>query len=118
MIAADLATRLAHDWIDAWNAHDLPRILDHYDDDFEMSSPRIVDLAGEPSGILRGKADVGAYWAKALALIPELRFELLGVFVGVRSVALHYRNQAGRLAVEILELGPSGRVARASAHYA
>jgi len=61
---------------------------------------------------------VGAYWEKALRLVPDLRFERLGVFVGARGVAIHYRNQAGRLAVEVFEIGASGLVTRAAAHYA
>ena len=118
MVSRDVAERFADEWIAAWNAHDLARVLSHYEDDFEMASPLIVEVAGEPSGVLRGKASVGAYWEKALTLIPDLRFEKLAVFVGVRSIALHYRNRAGRLAVETLEIGETGRVVRAAAHYA
>jgi SnoaL-like domain len=118
VVSRDFAERFAEEWIASWNAHDLPRILSHYEDDFEMASPRIVEITGEPSGVLRGKARIGAYWEKALRLIPDLRFEKLAVFVGVRSLAIHYRNQAGRLAVETFEIGDSGRVARAAAHYA
>ncbi len=118
MLTHDVAVRFAEDWIASWNAHDLSRILEHYEDDFEMASPRIVDIAGESSGVLRGKAAVGAYWEKALRGIPELHFELLGVFVGVRGLAIHYRNQVGRLGVEVFELDDRGRVTRASAHYA
>jgi hypothetical protein len=108
---------LPDEWIAAWNAHDLPRILAHYTDDFEMASPMIATIAGEPSGVLRGKAAVAAYWAKALERIPNLHFEKLGVFTGARSVAIHYRNQAGKQAIEVFELGPDGRVVRAAAHY-
>jgi SnoaL-like domain len=66
--------------------HDLERILAHYEDDFEMSSPIITTLVGEPSGKLRGKMAVGAYWAKALQSIPNLRFELLAALAGVNSI--------------------------------
>jgi hypothetical protein len=83
-----------------------------------MASPRIVEIAGEPSGVLHGKASVGAYWEKALRLIPDLRFELLGVFVGARSVALHYRNQIGRVVIEVFEIRANERVVRAAAPYA
>jgi ketosteroid isomerase-like protein len=62
-----LAERFATEWIDAWNAHDLDKVLSHYANNFEMSSPYIVALAGEPSGILIGKSAVGAYWRKPLA---------------------------------------------------
>ncbi len=102
-ITRDFADRFAEEWIAAWNAHDLARVLSHYEDDFEMASPLIVEIAGEPSGVLRGKKNVGAYWEKALGLVPDLRFEKLGVFAGVRSLAIHYRNQKGRLSVETLE---------------
>jgi ketosteroid isomerase-like protein len=117
VITRDFAERFADEWIAAWNAHDLERVLSHYDDDFEMASPRIVDIAGEPSGVLRGKENIRSYWAKALRLNADLRFEQIGVFAGSQSVAIHYRNQAGRLAVEVFEFASSGRVARAAAHY-
>lgn len=63
--------RFAKEWVAAWNSHDLDRILAHYDDDFEMSSPIITTLVGELSGRLQGKTAVGAYWAKALRSIPK-----------------------------------------------
>src|SRR6266566_12738 len=83
------AERFAADWIDSWNSHDLDRVLSHYADDFEMSSPVIIQVVSEPSGTLRGKAAVGAYWTKALELIPDLHFELISVLVGVTSITLY-----------------------------
>ena len=111
------AERFAREWIAAWNAHDLDRILSHYEDDFEMSSPVIRVLAGEPSGTLRGKAAVGAYWAKALENVPDLRFELLTALAGVDSVTVYYKGHRG-LSAEVLHFGPSGKVRAAFAHYA
>ena len=64
------AERFAAGWIGSWNAHDLRGVLSHYADDFEMSSPVIIQVAAEPSGTLLGKAAVGAYWAKASSLSP------------------------------------------------
>jgi hypothetical protein len=81
-ISREFAERFAEEWIAAWNAHDLVRILAHYEDDFEMASPLIVEIAGEPWGVLPGKEKIGAYWEKALRLSPDLRFEKLGVFIG------------------------------------
>jgi hypothetical protein len=118
VITREFARQFADEWIAAWNAHDLARVLSHYEDDFEMASPLIVEIAGEPSGVLRGKKAVGAYWEKALLRSPDLRFERLGVFVGARSLAIHFRNQTGRLSIETLEIGSTGRVTRAAAHHA
>ena len=111
------AEHFANEWIAAWNSHDLDRILSHYEDDFEMSSPVIPALGGEPSGKLRGKTAVGAYWAKALQKAPPLRFELLTALAGVDSVAVYYKGHRG-LSAEVLHFSPGGKVRAAFAHYA
>jgi ketosteroid isomerase-like protein len=68
MINRAFIDNFATEWIDAWIRHDLDQILSHYTNDFEMSSPAIVRLVDEPTGVLKGKEAVGAYWAKALQL--------------------------------------------------
>ncbi len=85
-------------------------------DDFEMSSPVIVKVAGEPSGTLKGKEAVGAYWRKALDLFPTLHFDLQTVLVGVGSITLYYKGHRG-MSAEVLHLSPSRLVMRAFAHY-
>lgn len=115
--APEFAQQFAQEWAAAWNAHDLERILSHYEDDFEMHSPVIVEVIGEPSGCLRGKAAIRAYWGKALAAFPDLRFEVLDALVGIDSVVIYYQGHRGRVA-EVFEFGASGKVASAHAHYA
>jgi ketosteroid isomerase-like protein len=95
VITREFAQRFAAEWIAAWNAHDLERILAHYSEDFEMASPVIAQLMNEASGTLRGKAAIGEYWATALARVPDLHFELVDVFVGAHSAALTYRGHRG-----------------------
>lgn len=113
----DFADRFAKEWVEAWNSHDLERILEHCEDDFEMTSPLIIKVAGEPSGTQRGKTAVGAYWAKALKMIPDLHFELVNVLIGVNSVTLYYKGHRG-FSAEVLHFTPRGKVAKAFAHYA
>jgi len=110
------AEQFAREWIEAWNAHDLESILAHYDDDFEMSSPVITQLMGEPSGRLKGKTAIAPYWALALERNPGLRFELLHVLSGAGSITLIYNGVRG-LSAEVFKFGPSGRVVAAAAHY-
>ena len=116
MISRDFATQFARHWIDAWNGHDLEQILSHYTDDFEMASPYIAQIAGEPSGVLKGKTAVGAYWARALELMPDLRFELVHTLVGAASITLYYRGARG-MAAEVFFFDAAGKVFRACAHY-
>lgn len=118
MISREFADAFAAEWIAAWNARDLERILEHYADDIEFASPFIATRFGEPSGVLKGKVAVRAYWADGLARQPGLHFRLRGTYVGVNSAVLHYDRHDGRVGAEHFEFGPDGRVVRAAAQYA
>lgn len=111
------ARAFAEEWIAAWNAHDLERILAHYTDDFEMATPFIRMMGLDPSGKLKGKDKVRAYWAQALKRFPDLRFDLVDVFAGTDSLAVCYRSVLGKTAVEVFHFDISGKIDEASAHY-
>jgi ketosteroid isomerase-like protein len=115
-ITAEFARTFASQWIAAWNAHDLERVLEHYSEDVEFYSPYIITLADEPTGRIAGKAALRNYWAQALAKIPELRFELIEALVGVNSLAIYYKGHRGTVA-EVLVFGDSGRVKTATVCY-
>ena len=117
-IDPSFAESFAAGWIRAWNAHDLDRVMSHYADDLEMSSPIINQIAGEPSGRLRGRDSVRAYWTRALKLIPNLKLELISVLTGIDSITLFYIGAHGRLAAEVFHFGPDAKIVKASAHYA
>lgn len=116
MLENNFAEHFAADWIDSWNSHDLDRILSHYTDDFEMSSPIIIKIAGEPSVKLIGKKIIAAYWTKALQLAPNLHLELLTTLVGVDSITLYYKGARG-LSAEVFHFNQDGKVTKAYAHY-
>jgi ketosteroid isomerase-like protein len=65
MMTRSFADQFALEWIEAWNSHDLERILSHYAEDASMSSPFIAQIVGIPSGILQGKPALRAYWSAA-----------------------------------------------------
>ncbi len=116
MIDRDWAEAFAHEWVEAWNAHDIERIFSHYADDFEMTSPLIVSRMGVPSGRLKGKNAIRPYWLQGLNGSPPLRFELLGVMVGVNSIGIIYRSvTAGRSVIELIEFDDQLRAVRAQA---
>lgn len=117
MLTRQFAEHFAAEWIEAWNAHDLDRILSHYREDFTMSSPYIAQIAGEPSARLKGKAAVGAYWKAALERMPDLRFEHHATLVGASSVTIYYRGVRG-MAAEVFFFDADGHVVEAAAHYA
>ncbi len=107
MLEHSWARAFAQEWIAAWNAHDLERILSHYADDFEMSSPLIVERLGDPRGVVKGKTQVGEYWRPSLFLDPPLHFELLDVLVGMGQLTIYYRNVGRRVVAETLTFDTS-----------
>jgi hypothetical protein len=88
-------------WRDAWNAHDLEVLLAHYTDDVVFTSPAAQRIVGG-DGVVRGKDSLRSYWRTALELIPDLHFEVEAVYVGVATLVINYRNQAGNLVCEVL----------------
>jgi len=94
--------RFATSWVKAWNAHDLDAVLAHFADDVVFTSPVAAQVVPESGGVLRGKGSLRAYWSAALARIPDLRFEVVGVYTGVDTLVLNYRNHAGGLVCEVL----------------
>jgi ketosteroid isomerase-like protein len=113
----DKAHAIARDWVEAWNSHDLDRILAHYDDDVVLTSPLAVQRLHDPAGTVRGKTALRAYFAMGLAAFPQLRFELRDVMWGVSSVVLYYVNQRGTMTGELMEIAPSGKITRVVANY-
>jgi hypothetical protein len=100
------AQAFAEKWARNWNAHDVDALLAHFTDDVVFTSPVAVRLVGG-DGVIRGKEALRSYWSGALKLIPDLRFEVLGVYAGVSTVVINYRNQAGGVVSEVLSFdGP------------
>lgn len=110
------ASKFAADWISAWNQADLSKVLSHYAEDFEMTSPNIQTIFEELSGRLVGKERVRAYWQMMLSKFGPPRFELVDVFLGADSIAIQYQNR-GRNGVVIFFFDASGLVSKAAAHY-
>jgi ketosteroid isomerase-like protein len=117
IISINQAEKFAQAWVDSWNSHDLDRIMSHYSDDFEMTSPFIVRLMNQPTGTIKGKENVRAYWAKALERLPDLHFDLIEVLASVDSITIYYHAVLGKRAVEVLFFDENGKVKRGVAHY-
>lgn len=109
------ADEFVREWIDAWNARDLERVLAHWADDCVFISPLAARLTGD--GIVRGKEALRAYWKRGLELNQNLRFTLERTFVGHDSVVIGYRNHRGQVCAELIRLGSDGRAVMGMAHY-
>jgi ketosteroid isomerase-like protein len=94
--------RFADGWAEAWNAHDIEAVLEHFHDDVLFTSPVAARVVPESGGVVRGKPALRAYWTTALAGMADLHFEVLGVYRGESVLVINYRNQSGGLVNEVL----------------
>ena len=109
--------QLAQHWIEAWNAHDLDRIMSHYASDIEFEANTVVRRWHKPDGILRGVAELREHFRLGLELAPALRFELEDVFSAPSGYAVLYRRENGNRVLDVVELNPDDRAQRVKAFY-
>ena len=95
------ARAFAQQWVEDWNAHDIDALLAHFTDDVVFTSPVAARLFGG-DGVVAGKEALRAYWSEGIRLIPDLRFEVLALYIGVATLVINYRNQAGGVVSEVL----------------
>jgi hypothetical protein len=116
-LQASFARELAQDWVDAWNSHDLEKIMTHYGDEVLLTSPVALKVLGG-DGTLRGKAALRTYFQRGLQAFPDLRFDLIDVLWGTETIVIYYLNNVrGSKTVEVMLLNPAGKIGRVWANY-
>ena len=106
----------AEQWVAAWNRRDAEAVLAHFHDDVVFTSPIAAEIAPDTAGVVHGKAALREYWTAALALVPDLHFDVVGVYQGESVLVINYRNQRGALVNEVLEFD-GARVRRGHGTY-
>lgn len=117
MLTEEEARSLAAHWVQAWNSHDLDDIMSHYAEAVILVSPVASRVLNDPSGTVKGKHALRAYFKKGLEAYPNLKFDLLDLMWGLSSVVLYYVNQNGKKTGEFMELDSNGKVIRVVANY-
>jgi hypothetical protein len=91
----DEAWKLAHDWIAAWNAHDLELILSHYDDAIVLTSPVAARLLGSLDGKVTGTANVRAYFQRGTRSLSATALRPAGCVLGRQQCCASLRKSSG-----------------------
>ncbi|MBI5149996.1 MAG: nuclear transport factor 2 family protein [Candidatus Omnitrophica bacterium] len=117
MLTEDKARNLVTHWIQAWNSHDLDEIMSHYGEDVVLVSPVAAKILNDPSGTVKGKEALRAYFKRGLEVYPNLKFDLIDMMWGLSSVVLYYVNQKGTKTGEFMEIDLKGMVVRVVANY-
>jgi ketosteroid isomerase-like protein len=112
------ARRIAEDWVAAWNARDLERILSHYAEDVVFFSPSVVTRYGEPTGVLRGKHALREHFRRGFETFgANARFTILDVLSGVSGYTVYYSRENGAAVVDTVVVDALGKGVQVHAHY-
>jgi ketosteroid isomerase-like protein len=85
--------QIANQWFDAFNEHNIEKLLALYSEDAEHYSPKLKILQPATNGLIRGKAALRAWWTDAFLRLPKLHYEVLQLTAGEHQVFMEYIRQ-------------------------
>ncbi len=76
-------------WIEAWNEHNLDKIMEVYADTAELYDPKIKEVYPEAL-TLEGKENIKKYFSIILKVFPEIKIKPLGLWIKGNDALLEY----------------------------
>jgi ketosteroid isomerase-like protein len=99
---------IAAKWFEAFNEHDLDKLLGLYDENAQHYSPKLRIRQPDSNGIVRGKAALRAWWQDAFDRIPSLNYTPTTLTANSGRVFMEYIRKADSepemLVAEVLEI--------------
>ena len=100
--------QVALDWIDAFNEHDLEKLLDLYAADAVHYSPKLKIRQPETNGRISGRQALKEWWADAFTRLPSLRYELENLVADDQQAVMEYlrkvNGEPDMRVAEVLEI--------------
>ncbi|MBA3828388.1 MAG: nuclear transport factor 2 family protein [Taibaiella sp.] len=101
-------TAIALKWFEAFNAHDLEKLLALYHDEAKHYSPKLKIRQPETNGMVAGKQALREWWQDAFSRLPTLQYLPTSYTANNERVIMEYtRRVAGEpelLVAEVLEI--------------
>jgi ketosteroid isomerase-like protein len=99
---------IAHAWFEAFNSHNLEKLLSLYDDEAEHFSPKLKIRHPETNGLVTGKKALRVWWQDAFDRLPTLNYKVTSLTSNSDRVFLEYirtvANEDNMLVAEVLEI--------------
>lgn len=87
---AEDCRQIANSWMDAFNSHDLNKLLNLYADDAIHFSPKLLERKPETGGLIKGKQALHDWWQDAFHRLPSLNYKPTNFIVQQDSVFMEY----------------------------
>lgn len=112
--------QVAQEWMNAFNAKDLERLLSLYDEEAEHYSPKLRIRHPETQGLIKGKKALRTWWRDAFDRLPSLSYQLVRLTAEDDRVFMEYirrvNDETDLYVGEMLELRNGRIVASAVFH--
>ena len=81
---------IAIKWFEAFNEHDLEKLLALYHNDAEHFSPKLKIRLPETQGLIKGKDALRSWWQDAFDRLPSLKYEVSKLTADDEQVFMEY----------------------------
>lgn len=87
---AQLNKQIAIKWFEAFNSHDLEKLLSLYHDNAEHFSPKLKVRLPHTKGLIIGKEALRDWWKDSFDRLPSLRYEVKKLTADEDQVFMEY----------------------------
>src|ERR1700741_3628378 len=99
---------IALKWFEAFNEHDLDKLLSLYDEHAVHYSPKLKDRKPETNGLIKGKPALREWWQDSFDRLPTLHYEVQKLTADNEQVFMEYipkvKGENDLKVVEVLEI--------------
>lgn len=89
-MSAQSNKQIALKWFEAFNEHDLEKLLSLYDDNAQHFSPKLKIRKPETQGLIKGKDALREWWQDAFDRLPSLQYEVIKLTADEEQVFMEY----------------------------
>ena len=89
-MSAQTNKHIAIKWFEAFNEHDLEKLLSLYDDNAQHYSPKLKIRMPETQGLIKGKQALREWWQDAFDRLPSLQYEVIKLTADEDQVFMEY----------------------------
>ena len=104
-MTAEKNKQIALTWFEAFNEHNLEKLLSLYDENAQHYSPKLKIRQPETQGLIKGKSALRAWWQDAFDRLPTLRYEVKKLTADEEQVFMEYtRHVTGEEDLQVGEV--------------
>ena len=89
-MSAQTNKHIAIKWFEAFNEHDLEKLLSLYDDNAKHYSPKLKIRMPATQGLIKGKQALREWWQDAFDRLPSLQYEVIKLTADEDQVFMEY----------------------------